>query len=71
MTATPHNHLTEPGTGTCTICFGEGFSKAAEMADDLFTKLATQTNSLQDEMHKTRLDVDAKLVDLKDARAKD
>ncbi len=65
MAATLHKHTTELGTGTCTICFGEGFSKAAEMADDLFTKLSKSTLDLKDEMHHTRVDVDIKLAALK------
>lgn len=67
MTATPHEHLTEFETGTCTICYGEGFVKAAELADDIFTRLALSVTDLQGEMHKTRLTVEASLAELKRA----
>lgn len=65
MTATPHTHITEEGTGTCSICYGEGYSKAAEQADDLFTRLSKSTLDLKDEMHKTRQTVDTALANLK------
>lgn len=68
MPASPHEHITEEGTGTCTICYGEGFSKCAELADDLFTRLSRSTLDLKDEMHNTRLYVDKELEALKRER---
>lgn len=68
MTATPHEHITEIGSGTCTICFGEGFLKCSELAKDLFTRMSKSTLDLKDEMDKSHLVVVTSLARLKAER---
>jgi hypothetical protein len=65
MTATPHEHTSEPETGTCTICYGEGFVKAATLADEIFTKVEKNIVALALEFRIMRADVVSRLEILK------
>jgi hypothetical protein len=65
MTATPHEHTSEPGTGNCLICYGEGFVRAATLADEIFTKVEKSISELAQEFRMMRADVAARLEILK------